>query len=348
MQASPDTFLTRAGLYSHDLAVAPDPALQFAEVPIMVWSNHGYEFRLLRLAEIPALLDPDIPAALRWPTPLLDLIALLWSPVLDWLHKGLRETADIQRCGYWITRREVVIGELGAAAEVIGALRLRGAIPAEVSFGSPAEIFNRLSSLGGSMWPPVLGPAIRDAGEGWVIVDFRAATECLRRALAKPRLDPDQDLAWSIHFEKSIQEALDASAWKPSPQVRKFRGRTLRIAGADVADVDAIGERDQDLMIVSCKSRAFSETWNRGDNNAVRAVEDRVDRAVEELEDRIGKLRRTPHGDNYDFSGYRQILGAVVFPSVPWTQNPDAWADVLPGLRVASSAGEFADWIRRA
>lgn len=98
---------------------------------------------------------------------------------------------------------------------------------------------------------------------------------------------------------------------------------------------------------MSCKSRAFSETWDRGDNNAVRAVEDRVDQTVEELTDRIGKLRRTPQGDNYDFSRYRQIIGAVVFPSVPWTKNPDAWAEVMPGLRVASSAGEFAEWIRK-
>jgi hypothetical protein len=113
-----------------------------------------------------------------------------------------------------------------------------------------------------------------------------------------------------------------------------------------ITDIDAIGERGKRLLLVSCKSVPFSDEWNRGDNAAVRNVAAKVDDAVAEWADRTTKLRRMPHGDNYDFSGYEEIIGVVVFPSVPWTPTRSSVAEVLPGLRIAASAGELGKWIR--
>ena len=347
MRDDNDDFLGRAGLYTHLLGSVPDPSLQFAEVAILVKSDHGYQFSLLRLAEIPALLDSSLPADLRWPTSLLDLIALLWAPILGWLKKGLQETADIQRCGYWVTTRDLVLGELGSAVEAIGALRLRGAIPEEVRFGRPEEIFNRLAFSEVCLWPPSMGPVIRTGEEGWVIVDFEAATQALRQALSKPHLEGEDDTAWSTHFEKSIQAALNASPWKPSTKIRDLRGRHLAAGRATITDIDAVGESGKRLLVVSCKSRPFSDAWNRGDNDAVRNVASNVDEAVAQWADRTAKLREARHGDNYDFSAYEEIIGVVVFPTVPWTPTETSVAEVLPGLRVAVSAGEFGKWVSK-
>ena len=78
----------------------------------------------------------------------------------------------------------------------------------------------------------------------------------------------------------------------------------------------------------------------------MRNVATDVDKAITEWADRLAKLRESPRGNNYDFSG-RQLTGVVVFPSPPWSPQASAMAELVPGLHAAVSAAELNDWINR-
>jgi hypothetical protein len=238
------------------------------------------------------------------------------------------------------------LDELGAALAVLEGRRLGGAIPPGVSFGSPEEIVSRLTWSAVSIWPASLGPAIRLAGNELLFEDLYAASARLGDALARPLLTGEPGNAWSKHFEATIQAAINASPWRPPPSIVALRGKHLRFAGNQITDIDAIGQQDDRLLLVSCKCRPFSDLWNKGEPKTVRNEASVVDSAVVEWADRMNKLRKMPRGDNYDFSDYRQIIGVVVFPSPPWSPTGSSVAEVLPGLRVAAGANEFGAWIR--
>ena len=116
--------------------------------------------------------------------------------------------------------------------------------------------------------------------------------------------------------------------------------------GKAITDIDAIGERGDRLLLVSCKGIPFSDAWNRGECRAVLNVAAAADAAVADWRDRMAKLQAEPRGDNYDFSRHSELIGVVVFPLPPWSPTPDTCAEIAPGLRAASSADELGQWVQ--
>jgi hypothetical protein len=75
---------------------------------------------------------------------------------------------------------------------------------------------------------------------------------------------------------------IDASAWRPSPDIRKLKGRTLRHRGRNITDIDAIGTSGNRLLLISCKSRVKNLLYDAGDYREVRnAATYLVDAAAE-------------------------------------------------------------------
>jgi hypothetical protein len=70
--------------------------------------------------------------------------------------------------------------------------------------------------------------------------------------------------ARGAHFESAVQDILDASRWKPSEPIRALRGRTLTVGGVPLTDIDAVGQLGDELLLVSCKSRVYSEECDAG------------------------------------------------------------------------------------
>jgi hypothetical protein len=300
------------------------------------------------VGELPTLRDAELPVSVRWPTAALDLIALLWTTVV---HLGDMERSDLwhevfRRTGYRVVTRVHLLNELRVAVDLLGEHRLGGAIPRDAVFGSPERVFGRLATAEVAIWPPTQGPPLRQAANDLVFVDLFSAAARLADAFARPGDLVGEDAnRWARHYETTIQGAINASAWRPSSAVADLRGRHLTIDGRAVTDIDAIGERDGRLLLVSCKCQPFSINWDRGEYAAVRNVATAVDRAVEEWATRIERLRSRPLGDNYNFTGYETLIGVVVTPSVPWSPNPASVNELAPGLRAAASATEFGDWL---
>jgi hypothetical protein len=145
-----------------------------------------------------------------------------------------------------------------------------------------------------------------------------------------------------------VQRAIDETAWRPSPAVATLRGRHLRHDGKTITDLDAVGDRDGTLLLVSCKSAPFSDEFDRGEYETVRNLKTAALKAVDDWATKVGDLRRHPMGGNYDLTGYRRILGVVVYPFLPWTPLGPATAEVARGLRALSTVVELHDWCSRS
>ena len=78
----------------------------------------------------------------------------------------------------------------------------------------------------------------------------------------------DMANVWSKHFETVVQEAIDATTWKPSSELAALRGRKLKAGPDDITDLDAVGEHSGKALLVSCKCIPFSQAWNRGEYGA--------------------------------------------------------------------------------
>lgn len=143
------------------------------------------------------------------------------------------------------------------------------------------------------------------------------------------------------HFELVVQGLVDRSRWAPSCELRGLRGRTLRLSGRAITDVDAIGGLGDVLLIVSAKSRVFTEALARGDYSALRNAVDLLVSACNEARDLMDLLVRVPRGDNYDFMSYRSIMVPVCTPQVLWTPLGVATSELASGLRAALALEEL-------
>ncbi len=206
------------------------------------------------------------------------------------------------------------------------------------------DVIECLMSLKGQSWPLIQGPALHGS-RGWGCIDFVAATHRLDATLHLPQQGGIAN-ARAQHFEDEVQLVIDATRWRPEEPLRSLRRRTLRIQGRKITDIDALGCESQGrLLLVSCKSMPYTPEYDAGYHRAVRNEADRLEKAVEALGRTIALLRRDPVGDNYDFTGFADIVGVVCTPHVVF----GAWEVVSRyaaiDLRITSSVRELAHWL---
>jgi hypothetical protein len=96
---------------------------------------------------------------------------------------------------------------------------------------------------------------------------------------------------------------------------------------------------------VSCKSRVKNLLYDAGDHTEVRnAATHLVDAAREWLRIKT-LLQSNPVGDNYDFSGFTEIIGVVCTPSVFYVPIGIATERIADDLLRVSSADELAEFV---
>ena len=285
---------------------------------------------------------------------------------------GVAEIAGLMRQGYWADRslvgllaclRIALNASITTALNVmrrgytvfsaerfekllaIGLDDLRRLFPDVVGNVQLADILPELLARSGSVWPLRPGPIIRRSGDN-VLLDIAAASSNLRAELSVPgrgggRLANVRGRA----FEQNVQDIIDDSPWRPGEALRELRGRSLRVGGRTVTDIDAVGERDGILLAVSAKSVPYHDDYERGEYRSVRNLVDRCDAFVAEWADRLGALRESPVGDNYDLSRFRDVTGVVVLPFPPFCRTGPATEYAAPGLRAVSSLSELKTWV---
>jgi hypothetical protein len=223
-----------------------------------------------------------------------------------------------------------------------------GACPADAT-----KAIEVLQTIRAQTWPPLPGPILRPSGDG-VFVDLEAATNRLYRMMA---LTPSGDTIANIqgrHFEDVIQNRIDASAWAPVPELRNIRGNNLRrLDGTFIADLDAVGEFGDTLLIVDCKSTPYAAEYDAGFYTAVRNIQSTLLGKLANWTRVIDELKVSPVGPNYNFSRFSRIAGIVCTPHVFYVPLGAATQTVVtsPGgvpLRTVSSYSEMdrflTDW----
>jgi hypothetical protein len=288
---------------------------------------------------------------------------------------GLTEIADFMRQGYWADRSLIGLltvlrsvfqsdvptylnvslrGYAVCAAQRLEELLgdslddLRPLFPGAVEDLRVADVLSEIRTgegSEGSVWPVQPGPILRSAG-GYVLLDMAAASSALLAAMSIPGRGGGRlpNLRGSV-FEQNVQDMIEFSPWRPGAELRAMRGRALRVGGRTVTDLDAVGEQDGVLLAVSVKSIPYSGDLERGEYRAVRNLADRCESWVADWAQRLRVLRESPRGDNYDLTPFRNVIGVVVLPTVPFCRLGPATEEVAPGLRAVSALTELASWV---
>lgn len=190
------------------------------------------------------------------------------------------------------------------------------------------ELLSQLTGMSGQPFPLIPGPILRRDGTV-VCVDVLAAAELLQKLLVFPALGSAVN-ARAEDFELMTQSTIDKSPWAPDLKVAAIRRRTLRLNGKDITDIDAIGVKDDTLLIVSCKSITYTLDYDAGDYRSVRNIASNIEESVRYWKNIQDILRKNPIGNNYDISGYKNIFAIVCTPNLFYvpigiaTENQDA------------------------
>ena len=279
-----------------------------------------------------------------WPAENVSAIMILLKLLLNYLVHSKGSRYSLVQFGYFIAIQEDFSSFFKAYLPIASKI-IYEALPTIKVPNSPRELFQILESFNGRSWPLRSGPIVRKMGNV-VQIDLFSASIQLERLLEFPRITGPLPSAKSEHFEKVVQSIINQTKWSPSSQVGNYRGRTLRLNQQRVTDIDAIGEFNSRLLLVSCKSYIYNEEYDAGNYRVVRNIATDVENAVSDWANVINNLNRNPKGDNYDFSSYSEILGVVCTPHTFYVQIGTATDFVADKLRAAVSIFELEAWLK--
>lgn len=296
--------------------------------------------KLFRLVEDPRTLD-------GWtlPAETASLLCLAGATMVL-AHRHSSGIHGLLATGYlaWADIRRAQTG-LQDAIEAFTSQPL-GAMLRATGIQDGADVFRHLHAIEGSAWPLRPGPVIRKS-RSTVWIDYVAATQQLEAALQMPNIQGPAANARAAHFEDEVQAVIDASKWRPSEAMKGLRGKTLRLAGQSITDVDAVAHCPHGrFILVSCKSSPYCDAYDIGSHSVVRNADTRLVAAINALDNVLEILTRNPRGDNYDLRNFSGIIGFVCTSNVVFSLDPIASRELAPGLPVASSLGELERWLK--
>lgn len=222
--------------------------------------------------------------------------------------------------------------------------RIRTALP-QLNAPATFELFSAAChAYRGSAWPIVHGNPVRTT-PNYVCIDMWAASIGFITALQFPKVQGQVANKRASWFEDGVQQLIDTTLWT-APRIRSLRQTPLTLRGKTLTDIDAIGTRGKDLLIVSCKSIPYTMDYDRGVYKAIRNAETTVVNAVAHWKGIVELLDATRVGDNYNLSGFDRIIGVVCTPFAVYTKSAEALSTTTGSLRWASSLDELAHFLR--
>ncbi len=248
--------------------------------------------------------------------------------------------------GYLVSSEEKFRRNLASAFEITpepiaGILNAAGVTSTDLAIG-------HLERMTGATWPLEPGPLFYRDQDAFA-VDLVAVGRRLHDAVVYPKRQGEIANIRGNHFELRVQHAIDGSSHAPPPEIRAYRGRTLKpVGGRAFTDLDAVARvNDTTLALISCKSIVYTPEYDKGEERAVQNAASRVRSAREEWSRIVDTLRNTPEGTNYDLRGW-DLVGVVCTPSVVWIELGPCTEYVVPGLRGVVSLPELHSWLSTA
>ena len=209
------------------------------------------------------------------------------------------------------------------------------------------QVLSDIRALEPSVWPVVKGPILREAGDQ-TIVDIDSSTQLIDRMLTVPgQYGGNLVNARAEHFEEYVQQIIDQTPWAPDASLRSYRGKTLRLHGKSITDIDAIAVKAKSMILVSCKSVPYTQEYDIGNYNTVRNVRTLLEDADREWRSRLATLVNNPKGDNYNFEDYI-LYGTVCTPHVAFVYEQQARIVLRTeqhALRATCTVAELKDFL---
>jgi hypothetical protein len=208
-----------------------------------------------------------------------------------------------------------------------------------------AAFIEEISRLDGSLWPLRQGPVIRREQQV-ISIDLHAASMLLGALM---RFEPAGGTLGRIRgraFELSVQAVIDASDWAPKGQLRQLVHLEIpRPDGSTETDLDAIGAKENKLLLVSCKSREYSEKLDISDPQALHKVKQLASKAYSKCLQAKRFLEMHPDlVADLDIMRF-EIVPVVCLPFVPYLPIGVETNSALDGLRNVVSLDELAQWL---
>jgi hypothetical protein len=286
--------------------------------------------------------DPRL-ANWRWWPPEVGVLLLLLRALWILFSRDEHRMYSMLQFGYMAMNKDELVQAidpiLSDASVLVRKLAPGGRLPSDAT-----RLLSLLYKLRGSLFPVPCGPVIRRAGN-ILCVDVYSATIQLHNLLQFPRIDGERVHARTADFELKVQDVVNASPWRPGSTLAGFRGREIRHAGRNITDLDAVGEQDDMLLIVSCKSYVECLDYAAGEHRVVRSTAQKTETAVAEWQRVKAHLEAHPRGANYDFTRYRCIIAVVCVPFPVYVPLGSATQFVASDLRAVCSIEELSHWL---
>lgn len=195
-------------------------------------------------------------------------------------------------------------------------------------------------------WPISLGAPIK-AARDYLCLDVWSASMSFIAGFNIPKRQGEVANVRALDFEDAVQKAIQATPWRASPELLKSRRVPLKRGGKQITDIDAIATDGESLLLVSCKSIPYTPSYDKGDYRDVRNANSTVTEAVKYWRSIVDFFSENRTGDNWNFEGFKKIMGVVCTPFVVYTTDELALSNVAPGLYTASSLEELLEWLRK-
>ena len=271
------------------------------------------------------------------------LVLLLWAAFVIATRDGdgvLKRMAASVQWGYAVVHHEGAL--LPALEGVVGSLGYSAgrAMPGDIGMGSVADLLAVLEGLEPETWPPLMGNHVHRCG-ALSLVDLLGASRRVHAALVRP-VEGASVNYWSKQFEKDVQQIIDDTPWAPVGNTRTLIGKKLkRKDGARLTDIDAVAARRGRLLLISCKSVAFTLATQKGDHAAVRNVTTKVHEAARDWQAVVDGVTADREVLGVSLPDADRIDGCVVLPAVPFYTERRWFREVVRGLPFVASSTEL-------
>ena len=179
-----------------------------------------------------------------------------------------------------------------------------------------------------------------------VLIDLAAASSALQDRHIRAREGSEANL-WGEAFEQQLQDQIDRTPCRPSEELRRLRGKTLRhlpstpsVKGTFLTDIDAVAVIDNTLLLVDCKSYPSTDGVRLGDPAETERLRMKVEENAQAWKDKIDYLADHPQVLHATIPNGMSIEGIVIVPDVLFVHCGVA-TEKVAGLYRVASVGEF-------
>jgi hypothetical protein len=175
-------------------------------------------------------------------------------------------------------------------------------------------------------------------GSECVLIDLEGACRALGEAHERPTGGAEAN-QWTRLFEAQIQRVIDRSDWRPEGPHRALIRKTVYLNGQTLTDLDAVGFRDGELLLIDAKSWITPRDLEFGEYWAVNDRVKKVEQAAKDWDARVAAIRQHPEILNIDPPF--EIQGLVVTPEVPYVLPGACTQELTSGMLAVSTIAEL-------